>query len=184
MRNLRAGVAGCGGIGSNVAVALARSGIGSLTIVDRDRVERSNLNRQHYFEDDVGLRKVAALRRTIARVSTSVDVDAVVGEIDGASARRFFGGCDLLVEALDSAEDKVMLLESWAGAFPRTPVVACSGIAGYGESDSIRVRRMRGMAVVGDFESKLSLGTTAARVGVVAMLMANEAVRMLFDASP
>jgi sulfur carrier protein ThiS adenylyltransferase len=181
---LRVGIAGCGGVGSNVAVALVRTGIGALTVVDRDRVEISNLNRQSYVRGDVGRPKVAALRDALGRISPPVAVTAVVEDIGPEAARRLFAGCDLLVEALDSAANKVMLLESWAGAFPQTPVVACSGIAGYGRSDSIRVRRLEGLVVVGDFESELSLGTTAARVGAVAMLMANEAVRILSSASP
>ena len=179
LAHARVGIAGCGGIGSNVAVALARAGVGSLTLADRDFVELRNLNRQHYFVSDVGSLKVRALAGILGRIDPSVRVWPVAEEIDEESAVRLFAHCDLLVEALDEAAAKQMLLESWAEGLPLTPIVACSGIAGYGASDSLGVRRLAGLTVVGDGATSLSLGTTAPRVGAVAMLMANEAVETL-----
>lgn len=141
------GIAGVGGIGSNVAVNLVRSGIEALTIVDFDRVEPSNLNRQFYFADQLGRFKVDALRDNLQRIRPELRVDAVVARIDRANCERFFAACGLIVEGFDRGADKKMLLEILGAE--RIVVSAC-GIAG-GELDAIRTRRLGNCYIVGDF---------------------------------
>lgn len=179
LRGLRAGVAGCGGIGSNVALLLARAGLGSLVLVDFDRVEEKNLNRQCYFKGHVGMPKVEALRQQIMDIGPSIRVKAVEKRIDAGSAVSLFRNCHILIEALDSATSKEMLLTAWLTSVPDTPVVACSGLAGMGDHGLIRVDRRKRLSVVGDGESPLDLGTLSARVSLVASTMALEAVRIL-----
>lgn len=180
----RVGIAGCGGIGSNVAMLLARAGVGTLVIADHDSVENRNLNRQHYFAKHIGMPKVSALKDQIGGIRSGTTVETHETRIDPGNAVLLFEGCDLLVEALDLDESKEMLLCAWLEGMPDTPVIACSGIAGTGAPDRIRAdRRGRGLTVVGDGMSDLSQGTLSARVSLVASMMALEAVRILANGS-
>jgi len=135
----RVGIAGCGGIGSNAAMLLARAGVGTLVIVDFDRVETRNLNRQHYFTGHIGMPKVMALKSQIEGIPAGTAVEALEVRIDRGNAASLFESCDLLIEALDLDESKEMLLNTWLEGMPGTPVVACSGLVrnrglGFGQS--------------------------------------------------
>jgi len=179
MQACTVGLAGAGGIGSNVASALVRAGLGKLVVADYDRIEPSNLNRQYYFTDQIGFPKVVALRRNLELINPEVQVETHERMIDTRNAASIFSGADILVEALDLDEAKVMILETWLSGFPGVPVVSCSGVAGYGRTDRIRVDRREGLIIVGDQESELSQGTLSARVGIVASIMANEIIAII-----
>ncbi len=170
------GIAGAGGIGSNVATLLTRAGIGKLVIADFDSVELSNLNRQFYFTDQIGYPKVEALRRNLMLINPEAEIEIHNRPIDHENARGIFASCDILVEAVDREETKVMLLGSWLEGFPNKQVFSCSGIAGYGRTDLIRVDRRENLTIVGDQKSDLSLGTLSSRVSIVAAMMANEII--------
>ena len=134
LRQSSVGIAGAGGLGSNVAVALARAGIGRLVIADFDRIEPSNLNRQQYFVDQVGERKVEALRENLLAVNPYSLYEIHDVRINRRNAAKIFGRVDVLVEAFDRAEAKEMLIESSLSHFPGRPIVAASGLAGYGRN--------------------------------------------------
>ncbi|RKX84931.1 MAG: sulfur carrier protein ThiS adenylyltransferase ThiF, partial [Spirochaetes bacterium] len=106
------GIAGLGGLGSNVAVMLARAGIGRLVIADFDRVETGNLNRQFYFTEQIGLEKTEALKDILGRVNPFVEITAFNTKITDSNIKRIFGRCDIIVEAFDKPEYKVMVVES------------------------------------------------------------------------
>jgi sulfur carrier protein ThiS adenylyltransferase len=144
---MKIGIAGVGGIGSNVAVNLVRSGIDWLRIVDFDRVEISNLNRQFYFHDQIGRLKVEALTENLTRIRPDLRIDARAVRIDAANCRALFADCDLIVEGFDRQADKKMLLETFGTE--RIVVSAC-GIAG-ADLGEIRSRRLGGCRIVGDF---------------------------------
>jgi len=173
------GIAGAGGIGSNVACLLARAGTGRLIVVDHDVVEMSNLNRQFFFQDQVGRPKVDALRENLLRINPALELRMHGETIFPGNACSLFDQADILVEALDQEDVKVMLLENWLVGLPGVPVVACSGLAGEGGTDEIRVDRRHGLTVVGDQSSDLSLGTLSSRVCLVASMMANETISLL-----
>jgi sulfur carrier protein ThiS adenylyltransferase len=147
---MKIGIAGAGGIGSNVALNLVRSGVSCLKIVDFDRVEPSNLNRQFYFHDQIGRLKVEALVENLHRLRADVDIETVAARIDAANCREVFADCPLVVEGLDGRIDKKMLIETLADK-ERIVVSAC-GIAGH-RLDGIRVRRLGNCFMVGDFVS-------------------------------
>lgn len=181
LRGKTVGVAGAGGLGSNCAVALARSGIGSLRIADFDVVSEANLDRQYYFLDQVGRPKVEALRDVIARVDPAVRVETFDGRIDPDSAVAFFAGCAVLVEAFDDAGAKAMLIRTALDRLPDMPVVAASGLAGWGADEDLKVRRFGRLTVIGDEERGVSdaLPPMAPRVGAVACMQANEVLALL-----
>ncbi|MBD3380055.1 MAG: sulfur carrier protein ThiS adenylyltransferase ThiF [Candidatus Omnitrophica bacterium] len=149
---VRVGIAGAGGLGSNCAACLVRSGFRRFLIVDFDRVELSNLNRQFYFEDQVGDSKVEALKANLLRINRDVEIEAVCRKLESPDIMAVFGECDIVVEAFDAAEYKSKLIAALmnTGKF----VVSASGISGYGDTDGIRVRNLKkGLVLVGDLSS-------------------------------
>jgi len=145
---MRVGIAGVGGIGSNVAVNLVRSGITSFTIADFDTVESSNLNRQFYFEDQVGQPKVAMLLENLLRIDPSVGIKVFPERLDEGNILEVFADCSIIVEGFDGSEDKKMLLETFAG--DSRPVVSASGIAG-SCVDDLSSRSLGNCCIAGDF---------------------------------
>lgn len=181
------GIAGVGGLGSAIAIALARTGIGQLIIADFDIVEPSNLNRQQYFIDQIGLPKVYALKDTLARINPHVRVTACHLRLTPANIETVFGQSQILVEAFDQAEQKVMLIESFASSFPQRPIVSGSGMAGYGPANTIQTQRVaNNLYLCGDGSTAAAPGTglMAPRVGVAAHHQANAVLRLLLGQKP
>ncbi|TLM62797.1 MAG: sulfur carrier protein ThiS adenylyltransferase ThiF [Deltaproteobacteria bacterium] len=181
------GIAGVGGLGSAVAVALARTGVGNLIIADFDLVEPSNLNRQQYFLDQLGLPKVYALRDTLARINPHVHVSACHLRLTPGNIAEIFGTVDVLVEAFDRADQKAMLTETFTARFPDKPLVAGSGMAGFGPANSVTTRRAFGrLYLCGDGETAAApgVGLMAPRVGVAAHHQANAVLRLLLGENP
>jgi len=148
------GIAGAGGLGSNIAVSLARAGIGRLVIVDFDTVEESNLNRQYYFRDQIGMVKVEALKEIIHRIDDSVKVDIFNYRLTKNTMDKSFHNVDVIVEALDDADIKTIFIEEVMQKFPNVPIVGCSGVAGYGHSDRIITKKIGNLYMVYDEKAK------------------------------
>jgi sulfur carrier protein ThiS adenylyltransferase len=181
LRRSAVGIAGAGGLGSNVAVALARAGVGKLVLADFDRIEASNLNRQQYFVDQVGERKVEALRENLLAINPYSIYEVHDVRINRRNAGTVFGRVDVLVEAFDKAAAKEMLIEASLAKFPGRPIVAASGLAGYGGNAKIRSRRLGNLYICGDESSQCPPGISpmAPRVALVAALQANLVVELL-----
>lgn len=178
----RVGIAGLGGLGSQVAIALARTGVGSLVLADFDVVEPSNLNRQQYFVDQIGLPKASALAATLERINPYLSVQPHAVRLTPDNLPLLFAGCAVVVEAFDLADQKAMLLETALSALPETWVVAASGVAGCDSSDAIRSHRLgERLFVVGDLRvaARPGTGLMAPRVGVAAHAQANLVLRIL-----
>jgi sulfur carrier protein ThiS adenylyltransferase len=179
LKGCTVGIAGAGGLGSNVAAALARAGVGHLILADPDRVELSNLNRQLFFCDQVGRLKVDALAESLRRINPYLTLTLHRERIRPSSVMDVFGRADLLVEAFDSAGEKAMIIEAWRAARPDRYIVAASGLAGYGRTECLDVVRTGFLILCGDGESDQSMGLNACRVGIVANMQANVAVELL-----
>ncbi|MCX7846832.1 MAG: sulfur carrier protein ThiS adenylyltransferase ThiF [bacterium] len=176
------GIAGLGGLGSTVALALARMGVGRLILVDFDLVEPSNLNRQQYFIDQLGQPKAHALTATIARINPCVRCDPHVAKVTPDNLATLFAPVNVLIEAFDRADQKAMLAAHWLRQFPSVPLIMASGVAGTGPATTISVRRCgHHLYVVGDLESAAEpgRGLMAPRVGIAAHIQATLAVRVL-----
>jgi sulfur carrier protein ThiS adenylyltransferase len=172
------GIAGLGGLGSAVAVALARIGVGRLILADFDIVEPSNLNRQQYFIDQLGMTKAKALEENLKRINPYVKYEAHCIRLTPDNIPTVFDEADVLVEAFDRADQKAMLLQSFKGK----PIVAASGLAGYGSGETIGVRKMGSrIHIVGDLETGAApgCGLMAPRVGIAAHMQANIALQLL-----
>jgi len=177
------GIAGLGGLGSNAAVMLARAGIGKIIIVDFDRVETGNLNRQFYFTNQIGLEKTEALKDTLKRVNPFIDITAFNEKIKESNIKNLFGECDVIVEAFDKPEYKVMLVESVLERFPEKFVVAASGLAGYGKCNEMKVEKIGHLYLCGDQVSKAKPGVPlmSPRVTIAAAMEANCVVEIFMD---
>ena len=184
LRRFRVGIAGAGGLGSNCAAALARSGVGTLVISDFDKIEESNLSRQYYFTDQVGMMKTIALKENLARINPDVFVIIYQKKLDRENIPVIFSGCDVIVEAFDTAEMKEMLIETVQTFMPGVPLVVGSGLAGWGMSNNIRCRKIDDtFYVCGDetTETTDDLPPMAPRVGMVASMQANVVIEILME---
>lgn len=172
LQELRLGIAGLGGIGSNVAFMLARTGFSRFVLVDEDTVEPSNLNRQFYFPADVGQSKVAALTRHLHELDPGLQIEGLVERVADSTLPRLLPKADFWIEALDGADMKQRLVQ--ACLLATKPVVACSGMGGFG-GPQMTVRRLGLLSVVGDFASDVEhCAPLAPRVVACAALMADE----------
>ena len=184
LSKFRVGIAGAGGLGSNCAVALARSGVGTLVLSDFDIIEEPNLNRQYYFLDQVGMMKTDALKENIARINPDVIVIAHQLHLESQNIPEIFKGCDVIVEAFDKSEMKEMLIETVQLKMKGIPLVIGSGMAGWGNSESVRCRKIDNTLIVcGDESSEVSenLPPLAPRVGMVANMQANVVIEILMN---
>jgi sulfur carrier protein ThiS adenylyltransferase len=176
------GIAGLGGLGSAVAIALARIGVGTLILVDFDVVEPSNLNRQQYFIHQVGMTKVEALRENLSKINPFVRVQTYPEKLDRNNVERIFKKTTVVVEAFDRAEEKAMLINVLSEKMPETYIVAASGVAGYGDSNEIRTTPFSSkIFIVGDQKTAAQpgVGLMAPRVGIAAHHQANLVLRIL-----
>ncbi len=179
LESARVGIAGAGGLGSNCAMHLVRSGVKHITIADFDVVNESNLNRQFFFRDQLGQKKVEAIKANLLRIEPDADIRAVDMRLDASSAREIFADCDIVVEAFDVVDAKVMLVSSFASSGKK--LVTASGLAGWGRSNAMRVRKMGNIVAVGDGETAVGENAAPAspRVGIAAAMQANAVVAML-----
>lgn len=154
LRAARILIVGCGGLGSNVAHMLVRSGVGSLTIVDFDSIERSNLNRQLYFLDQLGRPKVEVTREQLLRIDSAVEVDAICRRIGAEEVFEIGKSHDVIIEAVDDPVFKMALMHETAFREPPAPLVFGSGLAGVGPANEVRTELLGdGMYVCGDLTS-------------------------------
>ncbi|MBP2633007.1 MAG: thiamine biosynthesis protein ThiF [Firmicutes bacterium] len=150
------GIAGAGGLGSNCAIMLVRSGFKKITLVDFDEVDLSNLNRQNYFMEQVGESKVCALANTLRRINPDLELSIVNNKITKGNIREMFFSCDIIIEALDKPECKTLVVEEFAGV--KNLLVAVSGLAGFGDSDRIKTHKINDkFYIVGDLISGIDV---------------------------
>ena len=149
IRSVPVGLAGAGGLGSNCAHMLVRSGFTDIVIVDKDTIEASNLNRQFYFLDQIGQPKALALRDNLLAINPAAAIRAVVAEVHPQNAEPLFAGRRVVIEAFDQPEAKAMLVRHYLGK--DVLLIAASGLAGCGDADAIVTRRVRdNFYLVGD----------------------------------
>jgi sulfur carrier protein ThiS adenylyltransferase len=182
LKKFRVGIAGAGGLGSNCAAALARTGIGTLVIADFDKVEPSNLSRQYYFVNQIGMMKAEALKDNLLRIRPEINVVIHQVKLNKENIPSLFAGCHVIVEAFDRSDMKEMLIETVQNELPGVPLIVGSGMAGWGKNDILKFRQIdETLYVCGDELSEASddLPPLAPRVGIVASMQANTVVEIL-----
>ena len=176
------GVAGLGGLGSNIALSLARVGVKKLVLADFDVVEPSNLNRQQYFVRHIGLKKTQALKELINDVNPFVEVETHDIFLDEKNVASVFGECKILCEAFDNVAGKAMILNEAGASLKDKKIIGASGMAGYFSSNLIKtIKFAKNVYLCGDLtnEAKIGQGLMAPRVAVCANHEANLAIRLL-----
>lgn len=182
IKKARVGIAGLGGLGSNIVVSLARIGVGYLKLVDFDVVEPSNLNRQQYFIKHLGMKKNEAIKDLISQINPFVKIEAMDAYIDKNNIEELFNGVDIIVEAFDNPKSKAELINTVLKKMPKKKVVAASGMAGYFSSNTIVTKKIRdNFYLVGDdvSEAKPGCGLMAPRVSIAANHQANTVLRII-----
>ncbi|QXM06893.1 sulfur carrier protein ThiS adenylyltransferase ThiF [Crassaminicella indica] len=178
------GIAGLGGLGSNVAVSLARLGIGKLVLIDFDVVEPSNLNRQQYFTKHIGMKKTEAIKDVLKNINPFVDVETKDLYLDESNIKDCFEDADIIVEALDNPMCKATLVNTALSKLPEKYIVAASGMAGYFSNNTIKTKIVRDrFYLVGDeiSEAKPGCGLMAPRVAIAANHQANTVLRIILE---
>ncbi|WP_103635846.1 sulfur carrier protein ThiS adenylyltransferase ThiF [Campylobacter concisus] len=176
------GVAGLGGLGSNIALSLARVGVKKLVLADFDVVEPSNLNRQQYFVRHIGLKKTQALKELINDVNPFVEVETHDIFLDEKNVASVFGECEILCEAFDNVAGKAMTLNEAGASLKDKKIIGASGMAGYFSSNLIKtIKFAKNVYLCGDLtnEAKIGQGLMAPRVAVCANHEANLVIRLL-----
>lgn len=175
-------VAGLGGLGSNIVMALARSGVGHIHIVDFDIVEPSNLNRQNYRIKDLGKYKTEALKEQVEEVNPFVKITYENTKVTEDNAIELFKDYDIVCEAFDKAEYKAMLINTLLTETKNVTVVSGSGMAGYESSNTIKTKKINNRFYIcgdGITPAEIGRGLMAPRVGICAMHQANTILRLL-----
>lgn len=177
----KVGIAGCGGLGSNCAIALARVGVGKLVIADFDVIELSNLNRQYFFYDQIGLPKALCLKQNILRIYPDIKVDEHIIKLQSKDIVDLYSDCDVIVEAFDRVDMKKMIIQTVLDQMPSKYIISGNGMAGWGNSDNIKPYYSDRLVICGDMMSESSINNPpiAPRVGIVANMMANEVLSIL-----
>ena len=176
------GVAGLGGLGSNIALSLARTGVAKLVLADFDVVEPSNLNRQQYFVRHIGMKKTDALKELIAEENPFVEVETHDVTLDAANVAKIFAPCGVICEAFDNVAGKAMMVNEAGASLRDKKIVGASGMAGHFSSNLIKtVKFARNVYLCGDLQNAAGVGQglMAARVAICANHEANLAIRLL-----
>ncbi|MEN8126715.1 MAG: sulfur carrier protein ThiS adenylyltransferase ThiF [Planctomycetota bacterium] len=184
LKNAVVGIAGLGGLGSNVGVALTRLKVGKLILADFDVIEESNLNRQNYFHDQIGRHKVDASLENFRRINPDADLDGHKVRLTPEKLVNVFKDCHVIAECFDRPDQKQMIVETVLSKMKDVAVVSVSGLAGYGRSNEIQTRRISDrLILIGDTVSGTGPGVplTAPRVGIAAYHQANAIAEILIN---
>ena len=181
LKKTRVCILGLGGLGSNVAVLLARAGIGYLKLIDFDVVEASNLNRQQYRISHIGMKKTEAMKTIIREINPFVEVDILDIKVDRENIYSTVGDIEIVVEAFDRAETKAMILEELLTDKNKI-VVSASGMAGLGSANEIVTIKIKdNFYLIGDNYSDYEeySGIMPTRVMICAAHQANVVLRLI-----
>jgi len=175
-------ICGLGGLGSNIAISLARAGISKLILIDFDCVDITNLHRQQYKASQIGMNKTDALRDNLLEISPYVTLETHTIRVTEENAAHLLQGTDIICEAFDDAEDKAMLTNLVLETMPDKFLVAASGMAGFGSANTIRTRRVaEKFYLCGDGASDVQTegSLVASRVMLCAAHQAHTVLRIL-----
>lgn len=184
LNNARVAIAGLGGLGSNVAFSLARIGVGHLHLIDFDRVDVTNLNRQQYFMEQIGMYKTDALLKELNAINPYLDITVNCVKVTEENLADLFAEDDIVCEAFDVPEMKAMLVNGILETYPEKFLVAASGMAGYGDSNAIHTRQItKRFYLCGDETTEVTCGNglMAPRVAICAAHQANLITQLILQ---
>ena len=176
------GICGLGGLGSNIAITLARAGVGKLILIDFDKVDITNLHRQQYKASQVGMYKTEAIRDNLAEINPYLESEIQTVCVTEKNAKELLKDCDIICEAFDNAECKAMITNLVLEEMPEKYIVAASGMAGMGSANSIHTRKVtKRFYLCGDEISDASdgIGLVSSRVMLCAAHQAHMVLRLI-----
>ena len=177
-------ICGLGGLGSNIAFALARAGVGKLILIDFDSIDITNLHRQQYKTNQIGTSKTDALKENLLEIAPYVTIETHSVRISENNAEALLEKADIICEAFDDAESKAMLVNIVTEKMPEKYLVAASGMAGMGSANTIQTRRIsKRFYLCGDGASDVSEAGSlvASRVMLCAAHQAHTVLRILTE---
>ena len=175
-------VCGLGGLGSNIAIALARAGVGKLHLIDFDKVDITNLHRQQYTVKQLGMYKTDALKETLQDIAPYIEIIAHTVQITEDNLKEILRDDEIICEAFDKPENKAMLVNGVSENYPEKYIVSASGMAGSSSANSIKTRRItKHFYLCGDETSDISngAGLFSSRVMICAAHQAHAVLRIL-----
>ena len=175
-------VCGLGGLGSNIAISLARAGVGKLILVDFDCVDVTNLHRQQYKACQVGLPKPEALLANLKEIAPYTEYETHFEKVTAENVAMLLANADVVCEAFDNAEAKAMLVNAVLETMPEKFLVAASGMAGFEGGNTIRTRKITDkFYLCGDGVSDVAdgIGLVAPRVMLCAAHQALTTIRLI-----
>lgn len=178
-KNSKVSVLGCGGLGSNIAMILARAGIGEINLYDFDTIEYSNLNRQNYNIDEIGLKKTETTKKRLKETLPYVKVNTKEIYLNKDNMDSIINDSDYFIEAFDNRESKAMVFDYFTIKKDKYLFTA-SGMAGLGDLSDIKIKRFSNITMVGDFKSDANKdGLYLAYVSIMASLEALECLKKI-----
>ncbi len=175
-------ICGLGGLGSHIAVALTRAGIGNLILIDYDKVDITNLHRQQYNFSQIGMLKTEALSENLLRINPYIKPETYTVKVDKQNAIALLNKAHIICEAFDNAESKAMLVNLVLEKMPEKYLVAASGMAGFGDANAIQTKKItKHFTLCGDFVSDTAdgIGLISSRVMVCAAHQAHTVLQIL-----
>jgi sulfur carrier protein ThiS adenylyltransferase len=182
VKTSRVAIAGLGGLGSNIAISLARTGVGHLHLIDFDIVEPSNLNRQQYKIKHLGLYKTEALKNEIEEINPYIKVTIDTAVVTEENVKALFKNDDIICEAFDNPQSKAMIVNTLLESYPLKKIVSASGMAGYESSNTIITKKIAdNFYLCGDGKTgaMVGRGLMAPRVSICAGHQANMILRLI-----
>ena len=180
--NATVAICGLGGLGSNIATALTRAGIGRLILIDFDKVDITNLNRQHYKMSQIGMPKTESCLENLRDISPYTEIEIHTIKLTEENIPELLGNADIICEAFDKADQKAMLVNTVLETFPDKYMLSGTGMAGFGSANTIQSRKVFGkFYLCGDEKSDVNdgIGLVASRVMVCAAHEAHMVLRLL-----
>ena len=181
-RNVSVAVCGLGGLGSNISLALARAGISKIHLIDFDRVDLSNINRQQYMISQIGMKKTDAMRENILNAIPYCNIRTDFIKVSEDNLTELLKDDDIICEAFDNPECKAMLVNGVLEKFPDKYIVAASGMAGMDSPNIIKTRKItEHFYLCGDGVSDVSESTSLVcpRVMICAAHQAHTVLRII-----
>lgn len=173
-------IIGCGGLGSNVTNILIRTGFCNIILADYDKIEMRNLNRQIFFPEQCGKKKVFVLKKNLLKINSKAKIKVINKIIDKINLKKIIlkEKPDIIIEAVDFEKTKKFIFEESLKLNKK--VICASGVAGYGDCDKIKIKRGKNYAIIGDMvKSVKNFKPLAPKVTAIAAIQADEVLRMV-----
>lgn len=177
-------ILGLGGLGSNIAIMLVKSGINNLTLIDYDKVELTNINRQAYTYEDIGEYKTDALTNILKQINPFINLKINNLKITEKNAYSLLNNSEIICEAFDDAQTKAMIVNYVLEKLPNKKIIASSGMGGYENSNLIKTKKItNNFYICGDEKCAKEDGyeLMSPRVNICAGHQANMVIRLILE---